>query len=827
MSICCDTIPDRSPTATLTLALAGNPNSGKTTIFNALTGLRQKVANYPGVTVEKKTGRCHLPATETSAARWASIIDLPGTYSLISRSPDERVAMEVLRGLRADTPAPDAVIVVVDASNLQRNLYLVSQLIELGRPMVVALNMMDVAARRGLDVSPELLSKELGVPVIPVIGHKREGIELLKAAIAQARVAPLPDFPLPREFKDELLAVGTGLAKLDSDEAASAAGSSSANRDVPLGTAVPPRAWICTDDRSRHLDRYQAIAERLLIGDTASDLSAIAARDPVNSLIASSRSRLATLGIEPMQADIEAHYRWIESVSGRIAIPLDELAAMGNPAGPSDVLHYESPKRRYLTDHVDAILIHKVWGLMIFALIMATIFVTIFWLAKPIMDGLQEGIKALGVLVTSHLGEGPIKDLLKDGIFAGVGAVVVFVPQIAILFFFLSVLEDSGYLARAAFLMDRLLAKVGLHGKSFIPLLSSFACAIPGIMATRTIEDRKSRLATILIAPFMSCSARLPVYTLLIGTFFIGAGALAQAGIMLALYALGIIAAAGTAWLFKRSLLRGPTPAFILELPTYKVPQATQVARQVFNNTWSFLAKAGTTIFCLSIILWAMTYYPRLPVAQANQVAAPFEQNLAEVKKELAKVDANIAAEKSTIAAAKVKSEAEEVRDALAAGIKESEGAKEKAISAAQLNHSIAGRIGHFMEPAIRPLGYDWKMGVGLVGAFAAREVFVSTMGIIYSVGDVEESGTTDLSKAMQTDTYANGPRAGKRVWTPLVAVSLLVWFVLAMQCMSTIAVVRRETNGWFYPIFMLVYMNALAYVVALGVYQIGRIWFV
>src|SRR3954468_9321503 len=295
MSTCCDTSADQPPASgTLTLALAGNPNSGKTTLFNALTGLRQKVANYPGVTVEKKTGRCHLPDGRT-----ATMIDLPGTYSLISRSPDEQVAMEVLRGLRADTAAPDAVIVVVDASNLQRNLYLVSQLIELGRPMVVALNMMDVAARRGLDVSPELLSKELGVPVIPVIGHKREGIEQLKAAIANARVAPLPDFPLPREFKDELLTVGTGLAKLDSGEAASAAGASNTNKDIPLGTAVPPRAWICTDDRTRHLDRYQAIAERLLIGDTASDLSTIAARDPVNSLLASSRSRLATLGIEP------------------------------------------------------------------------------------------------------------------------------------------------------------------------------------------------------------------------------------------------------------------------------------------------------------------------------------------------------------------------------------------------------------------------------------------------------------------------------------------------------------------------------------------------
>src|SRR5215216_1625032 len=258
---------------------------------------------------------------------------------------------------------------------------------------------------------------------------------------------------------------------------------------------------------------------------------------------------------------------------------------------------------------------------------MATLFVTIFWLAAPIMDGIKDGVAALGSLVTKHMTDGPIKDLLKDGVFAGVGAVVVFIPQIAILFFFLAVLEDSGYLARAAFLMDRLLAKVGLHGKSFIPLLSSFACAIPGIMATRTIEDRKSRMATIFIAPFMSCSARLPVYTLLIGAFFATAGAFAQAGIMLALYALGIVAAAGTAWIFKRAMTRGATPAFILELPTYKVPQASQVARQVFNSTWAFLAKAGTTIFCLSVVLWAMTYYPRLPDSQKAAVVAQVTQS--------------------------------------------------------------------------------------------------------------------------------------------------------------------------------------------------------
>jgi ferrous iron transport protein B len=773
MSTCCDNAVDQAPvppTGTLTIALAGNPNSGKTTIFNALTGLRQKVANYPGVTVEKKTGRCRLPDDRT-----ARIVDLPGTYSLISRSPDEHVAMEVLRGLRPDTPAPDAVIVVVDASNLQRNLYLVSQLIELGRPMVVALNMMDIAARRGLDVSPQLLEKELGVPVIPVIGHKREGIEQLKAAVAKARVAPLPDFELPEPFKNELLTVGTGLARLDAESA------TRPNPHPAGGTPdlspVPPRAWICTDDRTRHLDRYQALAERLLIGDIAGDLSPVTANDRVRTLLDSSRSRLSGLGIDPMQADIEAHYRWIETVAGRVAAPVDELAAMGAPA-PATTVEYETPKKRYLTDRVDAVLIHKVWGLAIFALIMATLFVTIFWLAAPIMDFIKEGIAALGLLVTRHMSDGPIKDLLKDGIFAGVGAVVVFVPQIAILFFFLAVLEDSGYLARAAFLMDRLLAKVGLHGKSFIPLLSSFACAIPGILATRTIEDRMSRLATILIAPFMSCSARLPVYTLLIGTFFAAAGALAQAGIMLALYALGIVAAAGTAWLFKRSLLRGPTPAFILELPTYKVPQIGQVGRQVFNNTWSFLAKAGTIIFCLSVLIWAGTYYGPTDIRQGFGGA---ESRVAQLAKN---------------------------------------GGDEKVIGQVRLEDSFAGRFGRIVEPALRPLGYVWKMGVGLVSGFSAREVFVSTMGIIYSVGDPGEE-TSDLSKAMREDVRPDG----MPVWTPLVAVSLLVWFVLAMQCMSTVAVVRRETGGWRWPLFMILYMNSVAYVVAFLVFQIGKHW--
>ena len=784
-----------SKSATLTVALAGNPNSGKTTIFNALTGLRQKVANYPGVTVEKKTGRCKLPD-----GRKASVIDLPGTYSLISRSPDEQVAMEVLRGLRADTPAPDVVVVVVDASNLQRNLYLVSQLIELGRPMVVALNMMDIAERRGVRLSPENLSRELGVPVVPVVGHKRKGIQELKAAIGRAAVAPMPDWPLPPAMKEEVVVVGGGLAILDSREGEAPA-EPTASRTLVNGSAgaSPSQA---------PLTRYQALAERLLIGDRAADVAPMAVQPTVSTLLNSACTRLAALGIDPMQADIEAHYHWIDNVVAGALVPACEALEQGvpRPASPH-ALDYAPEKT--LTQKVDAVLIHPFWGLVIFGAVMAALFYAIFFLAEPIMGGIEAAVEALAGVVTANMAAGPLKDMLVDGVFAGVGGVIVFVPQIAMLFLFLAIMEDSGYLARAAFLMDRLLSKVGLHGKSFIPLLSSFACAIPGIMATRTIENRKDRLATIFVAPFMSCSARLPVYALLIGAFFSGYGAWTKAGILWSLYALGILAAFVTAWFFKKSFLKGPASTFILELPTYKVPQVSQVLRQVWTNTAKFLTKAGTIIFALSIVLWALMYYPRLPEARAKDIERrEFSKEGVPTQKELAEQNRNQAP-----------SEHVWLNDYGTDAQRRAEEATAKAVGGEQLRHSFAGRFGHFIEPVIRPLGYDWKMGVGLVGAFAAREVFVSTMGIVYSVGDASEE-TTDLEAAMAADRYADG----SPVWTPAVAASLLVFFVLAMQCVSTLAIVRRETGGWRWPLLMLAYMNALAYVVALVVYQVGRL---
>jgi ferrous iron transport protein B len=727
-----------APSALRTVALGGNPNCGKTTLFNALTGLRQKVANYPGITVDKKTGRCTL-----ADGHVIDMLDLPGTYSLVPSSPDEQVAMEVLRGLRPETPPPDVVIAVVDASNLARNLYLVSQLIELRRPLVVALNMSDIAARRGQSVDASALARELGVPVVPVVGHKAQGIDALKAALTQATVPVLPTWPLPEALSGVVATVARTLGSLPAEA-------------------------------------RERFARRLLAQETAADLAALRAAPAVAAALAAATADPGAV----MQADIEARYRWIDGVVARVVQP--------GAFKPGSTL----------TDRVDAVLVHPVLGLGIFGLIMAALFVTIFLVADPLMGACEGAVAWLGELVTGNMDGGTLKSLLADGVFAGVGGVVVFVPQIALLFLFLALLEDSGYLARAAFLMDKVLSKVGLHGRSFIPMLSSFACAIPGIMATRTIESPKERLATILVAPFMSCSARLPVYGLLIGAFF-GPAMFAgtayepwmgfiQGGIMLACYVLGVLAAVATALACKVFLGKGAVTPFILELPTYKLPQLGEVARQVWSNTAKFLTKAGTIIFCLSIILWAMAYFPRLPNEKILEATNRVNATPLEIPK-----DASLEQE-------------QEIRDARAAAIDE-------AVAGAQLEYSISGRIGHAIEPVIAPLGYDWKIGVGVLAAFAAREVFVSNLAVVYSVGDVEDD-QTPLEDAIRADTYPDG----KPVWTPVVAVSLLVWFVLAMQCISTTAVVRRETGGWKWPLIQLGYMTALAYVCALITYQVG-----
>ena len=632
--------------ATLTIALAGNPNAGKTTLFNALTGLKQKVANYPGVTVERKSGPW------TIDGRTATVIDLPGLYSLDTTSIDEQIAGDVLHGKVDGIARPDLVIAVVDATNLERNLYLVTQILEFGVPVVIALTMIDVFEKQKHEIDIKKLSETLGTPVVAVNTKSWRGLDDLGAAVNEAvHTHPSPTFTLDGKLGD-----GTN-------------------------------------------------------------------------------------------AEIFARYNFI------------------NDAIQESVRHNDREAHR-VSERIDRILTHRVFGLLILVGILLLIFQTIFTWAVVPMDLLASAFSALGDAVRSVLAPGMLTDLIVDGIIAGVGGVLVFLPQILLLFLFISLLEDSGYMARAAFLMDKLMSRVGLHGKSFLPLMSSFACAIPGIMATRTIENSRDRVATILIAPFMSCSARLPVYTLMIATFFAGQSVLGfislGAVLMLAMYALGILVAVIIAFVLKRTLLKAPPPPFIMELPPYRMPNLRTVFLNMFERSWLFVKRAGTVILAISIILWGLMYFPRM-VAEAN--GEPPSQS-------------------------------------------------------EQLENSYAGNLGKAIEPIIGPLGFDWKIGVALIASFAAREVFVSTMAIIYNIGSEGEAESQTLISAIQNDKKPDGTP----VWTPLTGLTLMVFFVLAMQCMSTVAVVRRETNSWRWPIFMVAYMTGLAYFAALITYQGGKV---
>ena len=697
--------PARAAEAPLRLkhiALAGNPNCGKTTLFNALTGLRQKVGNYPGVTVEKKIGRFHGSHGEPM-----ELLDLPGTYSLQNRSPDEAIACDVLLGRRADMPAPDAIVVVLDATNLERNLYLAAQIIELHLPVVVALNMSDVAEAKGIRIDVEALQKELGAPVIPTVANKGIGLIQLKQALSSAELTGSNRHaPMPREIEDEVEIVGDHLA-------------------------------------AAHPERKESSRAEALLCLSLAELNGEAGKHPpaIVERIRESQSRLRAAGLDPISDAVEARYEWAQGIVARCVHRLDAAHSLT------------------WSDRLDIVLTHRVWGWVAFIGVLGLMFFSIFTVAQYPMDWIEAGANALSDVVARVLPAGDLRSLINDGVIAGVGGVIIFLPQILILFFFIGLLEDTGYMARAAFIMDRLMSKVGLHGKSFIPLLSSFACAIPGIMAARTIENRKDRLATILIAPLMSCSARLPVYALLIAVIFptdrISIGI--KAAIMLSMYLLGIGAAFGTAWLFKRTLLKGETPMLLLELPPYRAPSMKSVVLHMWQRGSIFLRRAGTVILALSIVLWALATFPKPQNPDATRAEA--------------------------------------------------------------LSQSVVGHIGHAIEPVIKPLGYDWKIGIGLVASFAAREVFVGTMAIIHNIADSDDD-TSTLRAAVRADRWPDG----RKVFTPLVCVGLMVFYVLALQCLSTVAIVRRETNGWRWPLFQLGYMTALAYAGALVVYQGGRL---
>lgn len=760
------------------IALAGNPNAGKTTLFNALTGMRQRVGNYPGVTVEKKDGRCQLVP-----GRDALILDLPGTYSLSPKSPDEEIARDVLLGLRSETPPPDIVVIVVDASNLERNLYLATQIIELGIPAIIALNMSDVAAKAGKLVDPHELSLAMGVPVVPLVAVRGEGVPLLKATLLKAiPSATPPSVHLPahlQEVRDRLAQALDGHLDLDAPPI------STVPEEDEEGLSAEQTVAYPNDPMNAGL---RGIALRLLCSDVPARTIGEIFNHDAAGLIAEVRANKELAPLAASVAESRARYSMLGSVVKRV----ESLSQ--NQASKS------------FTDRADAILTHRVWGLIIFAALTLLVFQAIFSWANIPMDWIDGNVSALKDAVKNGMAEGPLRDLLADGVIAGVGGVVIFLPQILILFFFIGLLEDTGYMARAAFIMDRLMAKVGLHGRAFIPLMSSFACAIPGIMATRTIANRRDRMTTILIAPLMACSARLPVYTLMIGTFIpatklggfhvplgpLGVryfGLTLPAAVMFSLYALGVIVAMAAAFVFKKTLFAGPPPVLMMELPPYKMPAWKNVVITMWDRGSEFLKRAGTIILAISIILWFMLSYPKDATEQATASAKP-------------------ALGTPTMSAA-TPEQAEEAQKAV-----------ENQAKATALDHSFAGKIGHAVEPAIAPIGFNWKIGIGLIGAMAAREVFVATIGTVYAVGDDADEESVPLREAMKKDKWPDG----RPVWTTLTAISLMVYFVIAMQCISTLAIVKRETNSWKWPAFMLVYLTVLAWVASFLVYQVGRI---
>ena len=744
------------PSKPLTVALVGNPNAGKSTLFNALSGLRQHVGNYPGVTVEMKTGTCAVGETTLH------LIDLPGTYSLAARSPDEMVAVELLLGRVAHQPPPDVIVSVVDASNLGRHLYLTTQLMELGVPVVLAVNMTDVAAAGGTVIDFAALARETGLPVVPLQANKGVGLDQLKATILDAAATGKP--PTPPPLPDAVEREAEVLRLL-------------------LGEGTPI-----------------FLARRLLLDVGGSTEQHFTATNPgLLEQLKAARVRLADYGCPIPAAEAKARYGFIRALTAK---------AVATPA----------VRPKTWTDSLDRVLIHKLWGTLTFLLLMFVLFQSIFVLAEPLMKGFDVGSQWLSGQVEEVMSPGPLRSLLTEGIIAGVGGVLKFLPQILILFAAIAFLEDCGYMTRAAFLMDRLMSRCGLSGKSFIPLLSSVACAVPGIMATRVIENRRDRLATILVAPLMSCSARLPVYSLLIAAFFTKDRPFWLPGLVLfGMYMIGFIVAPVVALLLRRSLLRGGTSTFVMELPAYKRPSLVMVVRRMMDAGWAFVRRAGTLILFSMILVWAVLYFPNTDTNGVRyetriEVLRPALDAATEKRDEVRKrIDA---LEKSE----------QDVSEELSAELVAAESGRAAAlkpvndIRAEWKRNSYLGQLGRWMEPAFEPLGWDWKIGTATLASFPAREVIVGTMNILYATD--EEDGA-QLGSAIQTDWAAHPTRG---VYGVPVALSVMVFFALCCQCVSTLAVIRRETRSWWWPVFTFTYMTALAYVAALLTFQLGKL---
>lgn len=687
------------------LVTLGNPNTGKSTLFNALTGMRQQVGNFPGVTVEALRGEANI------GDRRVVVVDLPGTYSLAAQSPDEMVAIDVLLGRIEGVGKPDVAIIVVDANNLRRNLFLTSQILESSVPVIVALNMMDVAASNGTTIDVETLSTTLGAPVIPMCASRGEGLDALHQAIDRLlRITPAEHPVIDHALRTEAKQLSSELSTNGS----------------PLTVLEVERALIDKGGYAelRLLNREPTVEEKL---------------EMVRNKLGSGRN-LATL-------EASSRYGWINEI-------LNSVEQRTN-----------AETRR--TDFADKVLNHPLLGSLIFVLTMAIVFQSVFAWAAPLMDFINAQSAILSDIINSSVGSPLFASFLSDGVVAGVGSVLVFLPQIIILFAFIILLEDTGYMSRAAFLMDRLMRWCGLSGQSFIPMLSSFACAVPGIMGTRVIPGSRDRIATIVAAPFMTCSARLPVYALLIAAFipphkYLGGWINLHGLILLAFYLLGMVAGVLTAYLLSRTFLRGPTPPFLLELPPYRIPNIRSMSIKLYGRAKIFLKRAGTVIFSIAIVIWFLASFPQTTPTQDQNIAT-----------------------------------------------------NDRSAAQTALENSYLGTASKSVAPLFAPLGWDWKVTAAVIASFPAREVVIAVLGTIYAIdADDEASLIERIKQSRRAD--------GTLVYTIPMALGLMVFYALCLQCVATIAVMRRETNTWRWPIFAWIYMTSLGYGGALFCYQVG-----
>lgn len=724
----------------LRIALIGNPNTGKSTLFNAMSGLQSRIGNYPGVTVEKKIGRVQW------GERAVDLIDLPGTYSLAPRSMDEMVSVNVLLGKQEDVGSPDAVICIVDASNLERNLYLTSQVLDIGLPTVIVLNMWDVAESRGQKIDLAGLESRLGLPVIKCSAHRKLGVDEIRAAVERViSIGPRPDasiFPAVFATETQLLA----------------------EKLTQWGFPNTPRY----------------ILERLLldVGGWLESHYSGAHQQELFQHLKLARERLGAHGCKVPMIEARTRYAWAREIL-------------------KNLVQQPATRPANLSDRIDKWLTHRFAGLAIFALIMLIVFQAISTGAAPLQELCKDLQAVVGGTVAGWMEPGPFRSLIVDGVIGGVGGILVFLPQIVLLFLFIALLEDCGYMARAAFLMDKLMTKVGLSGKSFVPLMSSFACAVPGVMATRVIENRRDRMVTILVAPLMSCSARLPVYVLMASTFvpeksWLGGTLTLYSLTLLAMTFLGAVVAVPVAWVLKKTFFRGETPPFVMELPSYKWPSAWIVFNRVYDRSMSFITRAGTLILMMSVLIWAASYFPgdHRPADQIHSRIETLESQI---------------------------NGPEDPQNAELVVLKE----QHNRLNSLLLEQSFLGRFGHAIEPAVRPLGWDWKIGVGVIASFPAREVIIATLGTIYSLGSDVDEESRQLQDELKRSTWPDG----RPVFTLPVAVSIMVFFALCAQCVSTLLVIRRETNSWGWAAFTFVYMTVLAYAGAWICYQVGTYW--